>query len=482
MFSWEDYYIFIRRKKISIKDSGHVIYRFHCSDSFIREFLQSISSQWYDIKEKNLWKKPISYIYEWIVLRFKLNYTWGKLSSVNFRRSKWLFDFNSYLEHSLFLKFLQQLFLKGKSFLISWETGSWKTTFLLSLYKYLNEHDVDEFKRRGYINLLKNSQIDVNEDMTYEQCISVMEKLISEHRMAWTIQMYDSAILANPIVPIIETMQNTFIYTLENPIEYNLADESNGIDFEQIETDDYSSHLTSTVTVNPNMVYVSELRTIEDYNNFLLVSAQWKQVVSTNHAENVFENIKKIIWYVGNESFVKQAIASWVWWFIHFKRYYPTWYYVQKENGGFELKEFGFTDEVIDGIVVKKKENIFLVSYEYLSFMDDEIRMMFQSEKDLEMFKTRVNNQYFYIPNDFSSKEEWRAVMLYFPHEVSLLYNMFNIYKKYRFIPKINVSWMNFWWPVRWALENAYLHQWQDKLLLVEFMSHFHNIYLSDNQ
>jgi Tfp pilus assembly pilus retraction ATPase PilT len=80
--------------------------------------------------------------------------------------------------------------------------------------------------------------------------------------------------MANPMVPIIEKMQDTFIYTLENPVEYDFVKNSKYIDFEQIETDDYNQYLTSTVTVNPNLVYVSEVREAIEYNDFLFVAKQ----------------------------------------------------------------------------------------------------------------------------------------------------------------------------------------------------------------
>jgi hypothetical protein len=112
--------------------------------------------------------------------------------------------------------------------------------------------------------------------------------------------------------------------------------------------------------------------------------------------------------------------------------------------------------------------------------MDESINTLFKNEPDIETFKTRVLNSYFYIPTWDTLKEEGQNILLYLPHEVSLLYNLFWIYKKRKIIPKINVYWLKFNGTIRWALEHAFLYYWKDKEILREFLEYFKLIYHAD--
>lgn len=414
---FEDLYFMFNKGYGSFKNNGKIVDSFLLNETILKEldnFLKEHNINKDDIKSNFM--KPFSLNRNNITYRWILNYSNEKLSSLNLRKQKGVIPFDSYLIQTPLMTFIKNLFLNNKSLLISWETGSWKTAFVISLLNEINENPIEDFVAKMYVKILKfQFWVELPTNISFELAKSKLEECLKNDKgysKFKSIEEINRVILSNPFTTILEKLQNNILFTIENPIEYNFP--LGSLQIEQIETDDYSGQIMNSLRNNPNLVYISEIRRQSEYEDFLLASSQGKQIISTNHSDWVFGNIQKIISYTSPER-AKQDIIMGVNWFLNFKRYFATiniW-----------------KDSEID---------VFLSSYEFL-YLNEYLKWLLNTTKGVEEFKQLTRARYL---------SDYDSVGIYLDHKISLTYNLYIIFKKYWKLPnfiyqKKNLEWVS---------------------------------------
>lgn len=416
---FEDLYFMFNKGYGSFKDNGKIIGSFTLNETISTELDEFLKEQNLDKSDfKKNFEKPFSLNKDNITYRWILNYSNEKLSSLNLRKQKGVMPFDSYLIQIPLITFIKNLFLNNKSLLISWETGSWKTAFVISLLNAINENSIEDFMARMYMKVLKfQFWVELPENTSFQQSKMKIEECLNmkdNNSKFKSIEEINRVILSNPFTTILKKMENNVLFTIENPIEYHFP--LGSLQIEQIETEDYSGQIMNSLRNNPNLVYISEIRRQSEYEDFLLASSQGKQILSTNHSDWVFGNIQKIMSYTSPER-AKQDIISGVNGFLNFKRYFAT----------------------ID-VGDDSKMDIFLSSYEFL-YLSEYLKGLLNSTRDIEEFKQLTRAKYL---------SDYDSVWIYLDHNISLAYNLYTIFKKHWKLPDFTYNKTNLEgvWPM----------------------------------
>lgn len=378
-------------------------------ENILRDELESLwvlSKDWSSIKERGTidifdtdenWKDWEDNI---IVKRFRYEnffenwWTW-ELKEVFFRKLSKPYDFiKVFWNHKPLLNIIKQKLKEGKSIIISWNPGSWKSTFWWSFIEMLNDNTPETITKKLLSKILESYNIEIG-DIEKKTVIELKEQLSA----LWVnVATIDRFIATNPLIDITNfTNFKWKVFTIENPIEYKFK--NNRLKFVQVEVaeDKYQHTLEKTLRATAKLFYMTEIRTNVEYDTYLNWTLLWRPIFTTNHSESVFSNIAKIINYLSfnsSEKAVKERIRSWIGAFIHFKRY-----------------------------MVENLPDEFLISYEYLN-MNLETSSRFMNEDKLNQFEEYTRRS----QRDFN---------IYLGHNTSLLFNMFNIYMRTKKIPII---------------------------------------------
>jgi len=399
-WDFEDLYIFPEEKKAYLK-----------KNQIISWVIKNINHQ--ELKEFGIINERVSNSYslehKWNPLRIEktINNTYciRKLSNpVNFL--SWLVQRDSVL--MAFLSRTLSSESQNHSLLLSWATASGKTTFILSLLEFLNNYDENAFKNYYFYKYLSNTKgVKFNKkdvfEKNYKETIKNFKNFFkTEKRAEWKIAAIRNLIKTSNFLSLIKKYNKKVVYTLENPIEYffdnkNLLFNQNAITKTKNKSSEknFVEAISSSLRFDPNLVYVSEVRTSKEYNKLLELFEDGFPVIGTLHSSWVFNTIQKLIEYgkANNRTSkgVKQAITSWIGWLIHLKRY-------------------------------STKSWDFLSSYEFLEFSDNEqLKARFENSDKVTRF------QNWSLRANYISEDNYHY---YISHTDSLLYRLYTKYTK----------------------------------------------------
>jgi len=71
---------------------------------------------------------------------------------------------------------------------------------------------------------------------------------------------------------------------------------------------------------NPDIVYISEIKNKVEYERFVDSVYVWPVIIASNHANNVFQNLKRIESITTNVEEIKSKISMWLWWLVNLRR------------------------------------------------------------------------------------------------------------------------------------------------------------------
>ena len=281
----------------------------------------------------------------------------------------------------------------NKSILLSWSTGSWKTSMLIAFIELLNKYGIDSIKKAMIYKILNNN-LDTTITIPFveykkKSIEEIKEELVSYYKMKnekveELFNSVDSYLSSNLLDKLIETYDGGTIFSIEKPIEkkfdneniffiqtdvaFNSSNEKDSSLFERGETIEQiwlkKFLLAAEVSLqsNPSLVYISELKKDEEFKKFLDIITTGFPVLATNHSWDIFQNLERILWVdMSNERSMKNKLISWLGWIMNLKRY-------------------------------RTKSKNFLISYEYL-ILEPDIGKQFVNN-DVAQFKqlvTKVN-------------------------------------------------------------------------------------------
>ncbi len=403
-FDFEDLYV--NNNKLYYKKSWKI---FGYKD-IDKNWIDMLKKEWffenkqsYSLKKVVDWKKiffRIARSQNQIVIR-KLWFTFDFFR--NFRHDKVLFEFvTSVLKQQ-----------NNKSLLISWLTGSWKTTFILSLLEMINNYTYKDIVLVQLKDILdkqlksKKINIDLRNKNIQELKIIINDFLDKEEKkIIWEIlNKYLKEIW---IEELLDKYNNNSVYTIEKPIEYyfenkNLIFWQNEIEAKNTEQANelYTELVDIALQSNPDIIYISEIKNRIEYQKYIDIIFVWPTVIASNHANSVFWNLRRLEAVSENKNEIKEKIANWLWWLLNLKRY---------------------------EIISLDNKKPFVFSYEFLKFFPEEIYDFYVLNNDKE-FKNKL-------------LLEERNKNYYLPHSLSLIFNIYVLYKKwYNFILKLT-SWL----------------------------------------
>lgn len=304
----------------------------------------------------------------------------------------------TYYNNFFLLHFIQNT-LKNGSLLISGATWTWKTTFIQSLLNFFNNYD--DFKMlkvmvkkwlENFSNFTTNNKKVFDNIKTEEELMLFVDNIISNEKekedfFSWIAEYFKRTNLQD----FLQLFDKKFCYTIERPLEYKFK--KNNLMFFQNDISSWDEQQTYlklaeiSLQSNPDLLYISEIKTSKEYGNWTRVIQQGVKVVASNHADSVFQNFIRIlaeVWW--KEDATKLRIVSGLAGIMNIRRY-------------------------------ETSDNSFLISYEMLDFTNNKIKNIFLKE-DIEMFKNRI------VSFDNSG--------VYFSHNESLFVEMMSRFKKWK--------------------------------------------------
>ncbi len=350
------------------------------NDNFIKDF-----------KNSKFYQEKFSYSVKWKNnVFFRIARVWEKFT---IRKLWFTFDFYEiYRVDQVLFNFVNTVLLQNynKTLLISWRTWSWKTTFILSLLNMINDYNYEKIvekqlkkvlkkmlkEKKIEIKITKNNITQIIQDYLDKKEIEILEKVVWE--------FLDNIKIKN----LLENYEGGSVFTIEKPIEYffdkdlNLFFNQNEVDSKnsQIANESYIKLVDTSLQSNPSIIYISEIKNKTEYERFLDTIYVWPAVIASNHANSVFQNLKRIESVSNNIKEIKSKITMGLWWLINLERYEVVW------------------------------DKIYLSSYELLKMYEKDVRWSYFSNND-DVFYSQMLIEY-------------RNKNYYISHEISLLYNM----------------------------------------------------------
>ena len=384
----ENNWMFDWKKEANLSKWWKIYLRLKLSESFIDDFEKSSFYQdkfSYSVKYKN-------------DIFFRIARNWNKFT---IRKLWYTFDFyETYITDPVLFSFVDEVLLQeyNKTLLISWRTWSWKTTFILSLLNMLNEYNYEKILSKQIIKILKKilTSKKINIKIEQNNIMSIIEDYLNEDEKSSLSTAVWSFLEQIKIKSLLETYNWGTVYTIEKPIEYYFETDDflyynqNEVDSSTAEkaNDHYIKLVDIALQSNPSIIYISEIKNRVEYERFLDTIYVWPAVIASNHSNSVFQNLKRITSISTNEKEVKSKIVMWVWWLINIKRHKVIW------------------------------DKIFLSSYEILKMYKERVKWWFYSNSEdvfINQMKIELKSDYYYIP-----------------HELSLLYNVYLNYLKWK--------------------------------------------------
>lgn len=305
----------------------------------------------------------------------------------------------------------------NKSILVSWSTGSWKTTLLIAFLQFLNIYtaqDLIKFIIYKTINNKLMEWISISFEKFKEKDLEVIqEELVSFYKLKKEevdsiLDWINSYCESNWLDKLLENYEWGVVFSIEKPIEKKFTSDKmlflqNSAEFESSNSKDVKEFenwktlddirlkkfLTAAEVAlqsNPKIMYVSELKRDEEFKKWLDIIVTWFPVLASNHSWDIFQNLERILWIdMNNEKSLKNKIISWLGGLLNLKRY-NTWSWR------------------------------FLISYEYLIFEKDISKHLVNNS--IEQFKHLIQTA------GLSLKQE------YISHEISLISNLYKIFLK----------------------------------------------------
>jgi len=390
-----------------------------------------------DFKNSNFYQDKFSYSVKWWKnIFFRVAKNWERFT---IRKLWYTFDFyENYRTDPVLFWFISNVLLQkyNKTLLISWRTWSWKTTFILSLLNMLNVYDFNKVVSKQLLkalnSMLKAKNIEIK--ITTENLNNIIQDYLTEEE---TIQLQEIVWWLLDKIKIKELLDNYYwatVYSIEKPIEYFFEEDTN-LYFNQNEIDSTTAEIANenyirlvdiALQSNPNIVYISEIKNKIEYERFLDTVYVWPSIIASNHANNVFQNLKRIESISTNISEIKSKITMWVWGLINLERYEVIW------------------------------DQIYLSSYEILKMYENSVKWSYFANEDA-VFQSQMLIEY--------KKENY-----YISHELSLLYNMYLNYLRWKSFVLKNIKkqkMLSLLTEHRQQLENLYW-VWENGLVFLE--------------
>jgi len=402
-FDFEDLYL--NDNKLYYKKSWKIFWY----KDIDKQWIEELRKEWFfEDKQSYSLKKVI----DWNKIFFRI----AKSQNQRVIRKLWFtFDFYKNFRHDKVLfEFISSVLKQqnNKSLLISWLTGSWKTTFILSLLEMINNYSYSEIVLEQLKDILdkqlKNKNINIDLD---NKSIQELKTIINDHlneeekKIIWKIlEEYLKEIW---IEDLLDKYNNNAVYTIEKPIEYFFENKNLVFWQNEIETKDteqanelYTELVDTALQSNPDIIYISEIKNKLEYQKFIDIIFVWPTVIASNHANGVFGNLRRLEAVSENKSEIKEKIANWLWWLLNLKRY---------------------------EIISLDNKKPFVFSYEFLKFFPEDVYDFYVLNNDKE-FKNKL-------------LLEEKNKNYYLSHNLSLIFNIYVLYKKwYNFILKL-IDW-----------------------------------------
>ncbi len=297
---------------------------------------------------------------DWKLKGFRWTY-WESIDweYMNFR---WLSSprpLNSFLKDPYLIKFFAESFLYNNSVIVSWPTGSWKTTLLVSFFDFINQYTSDKYKKellQQYIlqkKWIKLSEDKVEEFYNANLDIDDKEYFIENLKRDNYYKMLE----------FIEKENKKVVYGIENPIEY--YHKSKNIQFlqhdvlthwnintlskwmeskfpslkwiyktllsvlDKIATSkvelvkwsnlkEFQNLADKALRTNPEYLLIWEIKNPLEFDIFLRAISFWLPVYTTSHSDDSFSMIQRIYDTSSFSPLEKLwLIARWIYWIVN---------------------------------------------------------------------------------------------------------------------------------------------------------------------
>jgi len=301
------------------------------------------------LKEENWKLKGFRWTY-WESIDWEyLNFRW--LSSPR--------PLNSFLKDPYLVKFFAESFLYNNSVIVSWPTGSWKTTLLVSFFDFINQYTPKKYKLellQKYIQTTKWLKLGIDKIQEY-----FTANLDSDDKEYFLENLKRDNYYK--MLEFIERENKKVVYTVENPIEYyhkskniqflqhdvlthwNINNINKWLDsrfptlwkiykmlltaLDKIATSkvelvkwtnlkEFQNLADKALRTNPEYLLIWEIKNPLEFDIFLRAISYWLPVYTTSHSDDSFSMIQRIYDTSSFSPLEKLwLIARWIYWIVN---------------------------------------------------------------------------------------------------------------------------------------------------------------------
>jgi len=387
---FEDLYLALLRKEIYLKKDWRLVEKIELTDEQVE-----------DIKNSILTQDKFSYSIESWKYFYRIAKNWDNMV---IRKLWFTFDFyKNYRTDPFLMSFVSEVLTQrdNKTLLVSGLTWSWKTTFLLSLLEMLNNYNYNKIVKEQALKftegILKEKGIEM--EIKLENLETIIADNFNDKEKELLSFSLNNFLEQIKIKELLDRFNKKAVYTIEKPIEFVFKDWKDLIFFQnevdtttpEIADKNYIRLLDLALQSNPDIVYISEIKNKVEYERFVDSVYVWPVIIASNHANNVFQNLKRIESITTNVEEIKSKISMWLWWLINMRR-----------------RE----------VTTNDNKNIMLFSYELLKMFKEDVKVAYAwNSNEVFINKMLIENR----NSDY-----------YVSHETSLLYNIYLLFLKWK--------------------------------------------------
>lgn len=358
-------------------------------------------------------------------------------------------DLDEFIEDPLLKKMLAWSFLYDKWTIISWKTGSWKTTLLISFFSFLNKETPQSYTLKKKKEFLKYCWINID---TQDVDNYFNNNLSEENKELFYSNLEDDVLYK--MLNYIEKENRKVVYTIENPIEFYF--QSNIMNFIQ---NDIFLHWQENVIKNEiHNVKLSEnikniLTVINDIYKEWISYNKWKWIVEQT---NIFSKMLRtnpdlsLIWEIRNQvefDWFLKSIAVWIptYTTLHSDDAFSTLQRLYDTSSLSHLEKINLISSAIYWIIntkifYSKVLNKVIPFFDILFLEDEGTRLeLYNFLKDWQLYKLwdKLKDLWTKKIDD----DKWKVI--YLNKKSSLLYNLYKNYYNNPILQDDNI--MNKW-------------------------------------